>query len=197
MSGFDSPFWNLCQAAIWCEFREAALVDEFAQPDGDNYKALHWYPLHWPESRKQVSDGKDLDRNLRDGTLKSFGVRASDPVGRPEEITPFDWQDLLIEPPTVRSRRNRNKEPWLYVSVRREDVLRLWPRLTQGKNSPQYDWRAIKEIWEAISAEGKNLSLRALTLEISIRHRERFGHDGPSRTMLARKLNAWKQVDTP
>jgi hypothetical protein len=196
MSGFDSTFWNLCQAAVWCEFRDASLVDEFAQPDADAYKALHWYPSHWPEGRKQVSDGKDLDRSLRDGTLTALGVRASDPVGRPEVIGPIDWQDLLIEPPSVRSRRNRSEEPWRYVSIRREDALRLWPRISQRRMTPQYDWDAIKAMYDEIMAEKKALSGRAMAEEISHRHFKRFGRNGPSRTMLDRKLKTWKQVDT-
>lgn len=53
---FHDQYWNLCQAAVWIEFREKKLVEQFAAPegqvpDGDAYRALHFYPLMWPPER--------------------------------------------------------------------------------------------------------------------------------------------------
>ncbi|HKJ84753.1 MAG TPA: hypothetical protein VKA06_01695, partial [Spirochaetia bacterium] len=57
MDAFDLEYWNLCQAAVWIEFREKDLVRQFAVPEGqipdaEAYRALHFYPSMWPPERK-------------------------------------------------------------------------------------------------------------------------------------------------
>jgi hypothetical protein len=193
MTSFDDEYWNLCQAAVWIEFRERPLVARFADPDGDAYRALHFYPGMWPPDRKQQATLNDLQSSLKSNALRAFGYHRDTP-DRLEEIPPVQWYDIDLRPPRALDARARDREVWTGVRVRRRDILRLWPIPTEPQDRSWFDWESVRAVFNEVRSECPDLSERQTILEIRARYERRFRRTPPGRTSLQTRLREWRRL---
>ena len=196
MGAFDEKYWNLCQAAVWVEFRERELVEEFSEADDDAYRALHFYHKSmWPKGRKLHSSLGELHKALKRNSLRAIGYHRDAPH-RLEEIGDIYWQDIDLRPPLAVDRRHPGRELWTNVKVKRADILRLWPVPEVKIDRSQFDWVAIREIYEELLSDGHAGSDRDLVLAIQDRFEKSFKTVPPARTTLQNKIKHWRAMAT-
>lgn len=195
MSEFDKPFWNLCQAAVWVEFRERDMVEKFAVADHEAYKALHFYPEMPFEGkiRVRIGESQDLERALLDGRLASSGFRQENQDTR-TSIPKSAWVDVYLDPPHALDRRpeRRGRETWRHILIKSADIRRLWPTPDEGKARELYDWGKIESWYREIVAEKPEMSQNNIIREIAVRHEKQFGSKGPSRSAIQQHMKSWK-----
>ena len=196
MDEFERRHWNLCQAAVWIEFREKDLVRQYAAPEGqlpdaEAYRALHFYPSMWPNERARHSKLNELHDRLKLHSLTALGYHISDP-DLLQAVPPADWDDIDLRPPLALDARERNKELWSLVRVRRADILRLWPFLSEKQDKSWYDWDEIRRVHDAVRAECPELSENQTILEIQARLEASSKRKAPGRSSLQNRIKAWR-----
>lgn len=190
MTKFDDYYWNLCQSALWVEFRNQAYVEKHGAEDADGYKALHWYPEEdQPEEHAEVSE---LIEALKSNALIACGYHVDDP-NVIKDIPPFSWYDMDLHPPHAFDTRTRGQELWKDVRLKRRDLLRLWQRPVLAKSKAWYDWDAIRKFYEDVIGEDSHLSDNQIILEIRARLSRASKKAPPSRSTLQTKLKEWRR----
>ena len=193
MTSFDDEYWNLCQAAVWIEFRERALVERFVDADGDAYRALQLYPTMWPPDRVRHGTLDEFYAFLKSGSLKASGSHCETP-DKVEDIPPIHWYDIDLRPPRALDVRERGREVWTRVRVRRPDVLRLWPVPTEKHDRSWFDWAAVRALHDEMRAEHPDLSERQAILELQVRYERQFKSKPPGRTSLQKRIRRWRST---
>ena len=193
MTSFDDEYWNLCQAAVWIEFRERPLVEQFVDADGDAYRALQLYPSMWPTDRVRHGTLDALYAFLKSGSLTASGSHCETP-DRVEDIPPIHWYDIDLRPPHALDVRERGREVWTRVRVRRPDVLRLWPVPTEKHDRSWFDWEAVRVLHDEVRAEHPDLSERQAILELQVRYERQFKSKPPGRTSLQKRIRHWRSA---
>ena len=139
--------WGLLEAVAWIMFREPSIVveagQENRQPGTEGILALRLdldYAVAILDNPEPTLYGPvktavgDFLRRLRGGELTA---RADGPKGMKIDMQPDDWRGLelceedggrVLEPAPTRLIGRR----WFNVTVRRDDVVRLWPRPDSG-----------------------------------------------------------------
>jgi|GEM_PF-1481412 len=196
MDEFERRHWNLCQAAVWIEFREKDLVRQYAAPEGqlpdaEAYRALHFYPSMWPNERARHSKLNELHDRLKLHSLTALGYHISDP-DLLQAVPPADWEDIDLRPPQALDARDRSRELWSLVRVKRADILRLWPFPSETRDQSWYDWDYIRRIHDEVRAERNDLSENQMVLEIQARLQRRSKGSVPGRTSLQNRIKAWR-----
>jgi hypothetical protein len=200
MDAFDLEYWNLCQAAVWIEFREKDLVRQFAAPEGQmpdpvDYRALHFYPSMWPPERVVHGKLNELHDSLRSNLLTALGYHVSKPDVL-QVIPPALWADIDLRPPFARDARDRRRELWSLVRVKRSDILRRWPFPSDEHDRSWFDWTAVRQLYDEVRTERPNLSENQTILEIQARFQKRHKKKPPGRTALQNRIKEWKIVAT-
>lgn len=188
MTKFDNKYWNLCQAALWVEFRDQSYVEKHGAEDADGYKALHWYPEDdQPEKHAEVSE---LTEALKSKALIACGYHSDDP-NVIKDIPPLSWYDIDLRPPHAFDTRSRGQELWKDVRLKRREVLRIWQRPASATSKAWYDWDEIRKIYEDVIGEGANISQNQTIREIQARLSRACRESQPSRSALQTKLKEW------
>ena len=200
MDAFDFEYWNLCQAAVWIEFREKDLVRQFAAPEGqlpdpEAYRALHFYPSMWPPGRKIHAKLNELQDRLKQNALKAFGYHQSDRQTL-QEISSAHWHDIDLRPPLALDARDRRSELWSRVRVKRADVLRLWPFPSKLPDKTWYDWDEIHRIYDEVRVDEPNISERDTILAVQHRFEKQYRIKPPGRTSLQNRIKRWRSSAT-
>jgi hypothetical protein len=193
MTSFDDEYWNLCQAAVWIEFRERPLVERFREADGEAYSALHFYPGMWPPDRKQHGTINELLSSLKSNSLKALGFHY-DTIGQLDEIPAPHWYDMDLRPPRVLDARERQREIWTRVKVRRRDILRIWPIATEKQDRSWFDWGTMRTLFDEVRTELPDLSERQTILELQARYQRQFKRKAPGRTSLQTRMRKWRSM---
>lgn len=196
MDAFDLEYWNLCQAAVWIEFREKDLVRQFAAPEGQMpdagaYRALHFYPSMWPPERVLHAKLNELHGRLQSNALTALGYHANH-AGLLQSIPPEHWAYIDLRPPLALDARDKSKELWSLVRVKRAEIQRLWPALSEMSDKSWYDWDEIRRVHDDVRAQLPDLSENQTILEIRARLAKRSKGDVPSRTSLQSRIKTWK-----
>jgi len=196
MDEFERRHWNLCQAAVWIEFREKELVRQFAAPEGEMpdaeaYRALHFYPRSWPPERILHAKVNELHRCLQSNSLRALGYHIDD-KDLLQEVPPSHWEDIDLRPPLALDARDRSRELWSLVRIKRADILRLWPFPSETRDQSWYDWADIRRIHDEVRAERNDLSENQMVLEIQARLQRRSKGSVPGRTSLQNRIKAWR-----
>jgi len=189
---FDEKYWNLAQAAAWVEFRERDLVEQFAIADRESYKALHMYPSMWPETRKRLNSIDELHHALEEGRLTASGYHVGEP-DRLAQVPAAEWMDLVISPPIayVAGELSTQKQRWSDVRVLSADIKRLWRDIGEVSLRTEFDWQAIRAIYEEIVARQPSMSKNKLIEELQLEFSERLNKDPPGRSSIQRRLKTW------
>lgn len=200
MDAFDTEYWNLCQAAVWIEFRERDLVVQFAAapghiPDGDAYRALHFYLKMWPPERVLYADLNELHDRLKSNLLKALGYRRGEP-NLLEAVPHEQWQDIDIRPPRALDARDKSKELWSHVRLERADILRLWPAPSSEKlDRTLFDWDELRSVYVEVRTAHPDISDNRTIQEIQNRFEKRHKNQkrkSPSRAALQARIKLWK-----
>lgn len=189
MTKFDDEYWNLCQSALWVEFRNQAYVEIHGAEDADGYNALHWYPeVDQPLKHADVSE---LTEALKSNALVACGYHVDDP-NVIKDIPPLSWYHIDLRPPHAFDTRNRDQELWNNVRLKRRDIMRIWQRPAPPTSKAWYDWDEIRKIYEDVIGIDATLSQNQTILEIQARFSRALGKQPPSRSKLQTKLKEWR-----
>jgi hypothetical protein len=191
MDPFEEAFWNLCQAAVWVEFREKKLVRQFADVDHDAYRALYFYPNMWPPARERLGELSELHMRLKHDDLVAEGYRHCS-RGKLEAIPAAQWHDIDLRPPLALDARpgHRGEELWSSVRVRRADMQKLWRSAHQVASRSKYDWDELRQIHKDAKSSNPEFSDNQLIEEIQLAYFERH-HVKPSRPSIQRHMKRW------
>ncbi len=142
---FDSPFWNLAQAALWVRFRIPSLVDRFVYAERDAYVAIGFYPCKKTGTDKEVSSVLELEKALETGKVKARGYH-KDRADKPEDIPPEQWTYLSLRPPFAFDQRylGAQVEIWKNITVRSRELRKLWRGIGETKSRTKYDWEETR-----------------------------------------------------
>lgn len=192
MDGFDHPFWNLAQAAVWVVYREKDLVEQMANADRDSYAAIGMYPSMWPKYRRRYAGVSDLYSALLNGRIKARGYHVDAP-NTLDDIPADQWQDMALNPPVASLRREGTyrEERWTQIRLKSADLKRLWRSTDEVNSRTQYDWDVIRELVEEAKRSNPNFSENELIIEAQGMFEERFHKKAPSRTSFQRHIKEW------
>jgi hypothetical protein len=150
-----------------------------------------------------------LWRALADGHLIAVGLKAD---GSIVEIPALEWAQLRLF--NIRGRdilryAHSKIEPFIEVTLRQSDLLRLWPatggfptlpasKIDKGGRPPEYDWAALKDIFLQIvekhgkpDRNNKRLPTKAQLVEqIQTKYAARFDREPPV-SSLRSHVNQW------
>jgi hypothetical protein len=137
------PDLKLREAAIWIMLRDAAAVSDDTSPD---VARRTWWHLALLRNREKLQGNLDddldgdglrqLERRLRAGQLQAWGVPGGG--NRREEIPSAAWRFIEIgEHPSrveaeLRPVGSEATPLWTNVTVRRDQVLAIWPPIGCG-----------------------------------------------------------------
>lgn len=193
MDGFDYPFWNLAQAAVWVVYREKGFVEQMANADRDSYAAVGMYPSMWPKNRRRYAEVSDLYSALLDGRLQARGYHV-DTLNTLYDIPAAQWQDMALYPPVARLRREGTyrEERWTQIRLESADVKRLWRSTDEVNSRAKYDWDAIRELYEVAKRSNPDFSQNRLIEEVQLAYQQRFvDSEPPSRSSIQRHIKDW------
>ena len=186
----QSRYWNLCQTAVWVEYRSRELAIEFEHATRNAYLALGFYPTM--NKHKQVATLLEFGNALVNGGIQACGCRADSP-GSYEPIPQIEWSNLLIHPPIAvrRSRHNVLIEPWTDIRFESGEVLKRWPSNFQQDARVKYRWDRIEAIYQEMKDSNPDISQNELIGEIAAEYQDRYKKDPPSRTTIQRHMKKW------
>ena len=183
MTQFDTPYWNLSQAAGWVVYRERQLVEQLADPADGAFAAISMYPSMWPEGREEYGTPLDLHRALLDGRLRAEGYSKENP-DQLSQIPGGYWHDLVLHAPCAYDRRHPGKryEPWRDIRVKSSQVISLWPRPQDGEARRKFDEECLEQLCRRVLEEFPELSQNKKIDKIQGIYESELGGDAPSRT---------------
>ncbi len=186
----QSRYWNLCQTAVWVEYRCRELVTEFEHATRHAYLALGLYPTM--NNHKQVAPLSEFGTVLVNGGIQAWGCRADNP-GSYELIPQIEWSHLIIRPPIAvrRSRHNVLIEPWTDIRFESGKVVKRWPSTFQQDARLKYRWDRIEAIYRDMRDRNPDISQNELIGEIAAEFQDRYKKDPPSRTTIQRHMKKW------
>lgn len=192
MDGFDHPFWNLAQAAVWVVYREKGLVEQMANADRDSYAAIGMYPSMWPKIRRRYAEVHDLYSALLNGRIKARGYHVDTP-NTLDDIPAAQWQDMALYPPFARIEREGTYQEELWTQIRLEsaDLKRLWRSTDEVNSRANYDWDKIRGLYEDARRSMPDVSQNKLIEEAQLAFQERFDEDPPSTSSFKRHIKNW------
>jgi len=192
MNDFDTPYWNLAQAAAWALYREKELVAHFSHPEEGAFGAIGMYPAMWPQGRQHYGKLSDLLDALLKGSLKAEGYHSDNPDSL-EVIPKSHWTDLSLHPPLAFDRRypGSRYQPWKNIRVASADLKKLWRSKDEIKSRTKYDWDAIHVLYEEAQRSNPRFSQNKLIEEAQLAFQDKFGFEPPSRTAFQRRIKDW------
>ena len=192
MGGFDHLFWNLAQAAVWVVYREKDLVDQMANADRDSYAAIGMYPSMWPKDRRRQANVNELYNALLRGRLQAQGYHVDAP-NKLAFIPADQWQDMTLWPPVARLRREvtYRQELWTDIRVSGADVRKHWRSTDEVRSRTNFDWDAIRELYEEARRSNPDFSQNKLIEEAQLAFQERFDEEPPGTSSFKRHIPNW------
>lgn len=190
-AGFTAKYWNLAMAAAWVKFRNREIVEKFDGPSAENWAAYNMYPTMW--DAKPVDASLTLQSALTSGKLLAFGHRNASGASM-EMIPPLEWETLIFDTATPYRRLASNAKdvPWANIRVESADVQKLWRVQTETEGRTQFNWAAIKKLYEAALISNPDMSKNEIILEVQQDFQNRFLKEPPSRTSLQNKIKIWQ-----
>jgi hypothetical protein len=193
-STFDSPYWNLAQAALWVRFRRPSLVKRFEVADRDAYVAVNFYSKMDPDTKNEISSVLELEKALQTGKAKARGYFGNDPV-QPKDIPCEQWIYLSLRPPYAYDQRHVGSdiEIWSDITVRSQDLKRLWRGHNETSLRQKYDWEEVKGFYLRAKDDFPDASQNNLIDKTQMYYdAEHKAGSAPSRPSIQNHIKTWK-----